>query len=481
MPDLLLAWVLTYLMHSTLLLGGVWLLTAVWRRLPTVWAEALWRSALLGGVLTASVQLALDLEPAGGRMAMPGPAAVANAAPTFEAAARPLAPAPAVASTPTPFPALGVLPEPAGPQPEPVDPRGAAAPTSPAGPSAATWLPRAGAVLWLLGLLAFFVRHGRARRGLHARLAARTPVAHGPLRARLEDLTQAAGLPSTPALSEVAGLGSPLAIGVRRPEIVIPARAEHDLTPAQQGAMLAHELAHHVRRDALWQSVTRWVSGVLFFQPLNLVARKRLGETAELLADAWAVERIGCSRSLAECLTVVASWMVHAPRSQPAPAMAAHGSMLAQRVGRLVEHDLPPAASRGRNVLRIASLLPWIAVVLAAPAVAVGAAGDPTPTSPPPAVAAAPEQAPEQAGQPSPAARIVSTAPASVALGDPAALEHDIQRLEEEVRELLGLLARVPHPPAALTKAAATLTTRLTNLKSQRAALGRAPSPEMPR
>src|SRR5262245_46314797 len=65
-----LAWLGTYLIHSTLLLWAAWGLCALltrWKRdhdaLPAV-REALWRVALLGGLATAGVQQLVE-RPAG--------------------------------------------------------------------------------------------------------------------------------------------------------------------------------------------------------------------------------------------------------------------------------------------------------------------------------------------------------------------------------------------------------------------------------
>ncbi len=452
MADLLGSWLLTYLLHSTLLLGGTWLLLRIARRMPVAWEEALWRTALFGGLLTASLQLALDVDPAGGRVAMP-----TLAAPTVDDARATIARDDATALE-TFTTALGAPETATGTQPEPVAEPAAAAPTfSPAARPAdgvrsqtAAWLLAA----WLAGGVWLLVRHMRARGRLRARLAGRTPLARGPLRASLDGLGNRAGLRTMPALSTVPGLGSPLAVGVLAPEIVVPARATDELTPGQQEAMLAHELAHHVRRDALWHGLARLVAGVLFIQPLNHLARRRLHDTAELLCDAWAVERTGCSRSLAECLTVVAGWMVGCPARTPAPAMAAHGSMLTQRVRRLVEHDLPSVAPRVRAALLLLALLPMIAVAWAAPAVAIGAADG--------SYAAAPEL-PLAPAREAPV-RSVTAAPT---------LDEEIALLETELTTLLTLLTRVQEPPPALTAGAARLRTRLDALKSRRAALAR--------
>src|SRR4051812_46824434 len=59
-----LAWLLTYLIHSTALLTLAWGLTRA-RSWSPASADLLWKTALIGGVLTATVQLRLELRPAG--------------------------------------------------------------------------------------------------------------------------------------------------------------------------------------------------------------------------------------------------------------------------------------------------------------------------------------------------------------------------------------------------------------------------------
>ena len=47
------AWLLTYAMHSTVLLGGAWLLMRSRRVAPAV-AEVVWKTALVGAMLSAT-------------------------------------------------------------------------------------------------------------------------------------------------------------------------------------------------------------------------------------------------------------------------------------------------------------------------------------------------------------------------------------------------------------------------------------------
>src|SRR5256885_5183485 len=65
-----LAWLLTYAIHSSVLLSLAWLLVRARPWSPGA-SELLWKSALVGGILTASLQLWLDVRPPGTVMLQP--------------------------------------------------------------------------------------------------------------------------------------------------------------------------------------------------------------------------------------------------------------------------------------------------------------------------------------------------------------------------------------------------------------------------
>src|SRR5688572_2157063 len=65
--DLVAAWLATYALHSTLLLGAAWALTR-WVVRAHGAREVIWKAALLGGLLSASVQVAAGFEPLLGRL-----------------------------------------------------------------------------------------------------------------------------------------------------------------------------------------------------------------------------------------------------------------------------------------------------------------------------------------------------------------------------------------------------------------------------
>src|SRR6266704_5449320 len=77
------AWLLTYLIHSSALLGLAWLVTRR-RRLEPAASDLIWKVALLAGLVTGTIQSRLDLST---------PRAVTLPVATLPQAARPNQPA----------------------------------------------------------------------------------------------------------------------------------------------------------------------------------------------------------------------------------------------------------------------------------------------------------------------------------------------------------------------------------------------------
>jgi HEAT repeat protein/beta-lactamase regulating signal transducer with metallopeptidase domain len=366
------AWLLTYALHSTVLLGAAALLTARWVR-GEAWRETLWKAALLGGIVTATVQTSgwivgdlgrwqLAALPPAEPAESPAPAATPAEAPSIatQAAARDADPPP-VASSIDPTPRTLPLSEEAG-----LD----AAPAAESAPSRPVRTPLAWAMLaWALGAAGMLVRLALRQARLRSLLEERTPVEDDAVFSMLAGLRRNAGIWRPVHLTTCAATPTPLALGGG--EICVPPRFLSDLDPEQQRTALAHELAHIARRDPAWHFAAGVVESVFFFQPLNRLARVRLRESAEFLCDAWAARQTGSPLGLARCLAEVASWV--APGRHPIPAgtmaMAEGGSPLVQRVQRLMAWRGEPR--EGSGVLRLAGAALLIAAVAAiAPAVA---------------------------------------------------------------------------------------------------------------
>lgn len=328
------AWLLTYAVHSTVLLGGAWLLTRSRRIAPAV-AEVVWKTALVGAVLSASTQIALDRRPAGSvalaAASLPDgiparPDAVASIAPTFTSAQDPIDPPQRTETAPT---------------------RGAAVATTISRDRVFAWL----GLGWVAMAFVALAWYAGRRLILVGRLGDRRTVVDGPLTAMLVELRAATGARVPLRLTASASISSPVAL---HGEICLPEVALVDLDPAQQRAMLAHELAHIERRDPEWLVLACLVERVFFFQPLNRLARVGIQDSAELLADEWAVRQSG-GVPLAKALVKVAEWMQASPLGVPVAGFAEERSQLTRRVTRLLDGTSGAQSSRRARLAALAA------------------------------------------------------------------------------------------------------------------------------
>ena len=362
----LIAWVLTYLLHSTVLFLAAKLASIFVRRPDR--EEMLWRAALLAGVLTASLQpmVAGNVWTIAAWEAAPIASASDPAQPALdETRASIVSTSATAASESAPAPEAGTA---------------MAAPTveSASGETSYSFAgPFGGSEGMVLGLLAglaacyFWLRPFIAWRRFQRRLAGRLKLEFGVARDVLDELIEQEGYRHPVALSCSPAISGPFAFGFRRLEICVPERALRDLTPAELRSLLAHELAHVVRRDPWWRFFTAWLEDLLFFQPLNRLTGRRLAVLAEFLSDDWA-RRHTDSRSMASCLLRVAEWL---PRSMPRLVAASPmgRSNLSKRVHRLVAGRSSAGASQARPALLLSLGAVSLAVLLSIPGVVIDA------------------------------------------------------------------------------------------------------------
>lgn len=334
------SWGVTYLMHSTLLIGGVWMATS--RIASAAVRDALWKVALVGGLVTATLQVALPVGSASEVRVWnaEAPAAIAPAVDDPALAAvrtnvDSLAPAAVVSSTPSSY-----------------DWRM---------PAAETWL-----IGWSAIALLLLARLLRARERLVRLLASRQELVLGEERELVDDLAQRAGCRRVVRLTRSDAIASPIAM--LRWEIVIPGATFARLNDEQRRTILAHELAHLQRRDPLWLTIAECCKALFFFQPLNVLAAAKMKETAEYLCDDAAIVQTGDRQALAETLAELASTL--SPMPARVAAMAEGGSNLVARVRRVLRaHTTPdlPLPIRWRIAL---AGVPIAIVAVLAPGVA---------------------------------------------------------------------------------------------------------------
>lgn len=339
LTDSVAGWLLTYLVHSTVIVGAVWLIASR-RRVSDTVREILWKSALVGGIVTATAQTAVAREPLGGQLRL------------------------APRTTGSVMPAVRIV------RSDVLDPRPRVMVLRPSGTRwtnvlVAFWFATAGG-----GLLLLTLGHARALRALGLRTSLDgTPIGH-----RLRELLARARVDRSVDLTCSSAIASPVALP--GDEVCLPRRALLELQPEEQDSMLAHEVAHLVRRDPQWLVLARAIEMVFFFQPLNRLARRRMQEVAEYLCDDWAVARTRRPVVLAKCLAAVAEWVgrtpaAAAPRLHPMSAMVeSGGSPLVRRVGRILGVRSAPHARTPRAAVA-ASVCTLVLLAGVAPRVSV--------------------------------------------------------------------------------------------------------------
>ena len=141
----------------------------------------------------------------------------------------------------------------------------------------------------------------------------------------------------------------PFACGLFRWTIVLPAGIEQQLSPAELQALLAHEVAHLVRRDPWWLWLGEVLCTCLAFQPLNFLARRRWQQAAELLCDDWAVEQQVAATSLASCLTRIAEWRLDRRAALMGLTAVGHSGSLTRRIEWLLRTGRATESKRSRG------------------------------------------------------------------------------------------------------------------------------------
>jgi beta-lactamase regulating signal transducer with metallopeptidase domain len=407
------ALLLTYLVHSTLLLGAVWLIERTGLLGTPALRETAWRAALFGAVFTSVVQLGLAASPLTWHIAAPATARVAPVAAPVRAAT-PVATRTAALRTPRYAPPAPVMPV--------TTPRATGSDTrdtvSIAAQRTRAWL----ADHWLTALLALWVSVVAliglrlAVLGWLARreLAGRNPLTEGSLVEELRWLSHTADQ-EPPRLMLAPRLAGP--VSLPNGEICVPDWVVTRLDRRQQRALLAHELAHHRRQDPQWLLAALLVASLGWLQPLNGLARRRLAHLAELAADDWAARKVGDGRALAECLAECATHLVPGHAARFGTAMAGLRSPLVERL-------LQGIAMHGHRSTRLTKSLGALCVaasVFALPLVSVQAHAPETPVAPRAPASAATPATPRAAAAPRATTPTSPTPPASPAPRAPEA------------------------------------------------------------
>ncbi len=447
------AWIGTYMLHSTLLLLGVFAITSGMSHSRGQLKETLWKLALVGGFVTATIQISSGHEPWSGRIDLLDSTVseetrpsrkTAGATPAVDRSSLPDGTMEALPTGESDFSETMVSSETATSSEVTVSSEVTASLTGtdhpPAGRQTDWKRLLASTVLAALLVGLGFIVLDRTR--LFRRFSGRNIVTDDSVRNVLDGLRLRAGLRRPVKLTWTKRIRIPVALGFFRPEICLPRRALTDLNPSEQTSMLAHELAHLKRHDPAWLGLAHCIERLFFFQPLNRIARRRLQEIAEYSCDGWAARQVGEPLILARCLTEVAEWASLPPlrAACPAPAvMVANRSALARRVTRLLEDNASTETELSPSLRLFCTAALLTGITLAAPG--ISAAGRPK-------TEIRPEESAAWQGLDSGATSIGPVAGAPSPLPIPEsfeALQKELHSLEQEAASLYEAMDISPH------------------------------------
>ncbi len=164
----------------------------------------------------------------------------------------------------------------------------------------------------------------------------------------------------------VPGLATPMLWFLGRPKFLVPARLLESLGSVGWQGILAHELAHLLRRDH-WVRRIELVAGLFWWwNPLYWLTRGRLEAEAELACDEWAVRVFPDGRlAYAEALLQVCGSLSNDRPPVPALGITGAGHFLERRVTMILREQTSFHASMpvliGAGLLALVAIPSWSA------------------------------------------------------------------------------------------------------------------------
>lgn len=232
------------------------------------------------------------------------------------------------------------------------------------------------AVLWVVGSVLVLLRLGFAEvAALVIRHRSRR-IEDAELAMRVSRIAASLGIRREATLLENSRVLAPFTFGAVTPAIVLPRDFARTFTPAQQDAVIAHELAHVAGHDFTWRRVGEIVCALLWWHPVIWLSKRELHHACELVADEASLLRSDGPQHLAECLLVCAKQM----RRRPFIAwLGADGggfrSKLGKRVARLMNSNPVGASRRVPWPLRFVGVIGCVTVLSFCAAIATRSNG----------------------------------------------------------------------------------------------------------
>lgn len=196
-------------------------------------------------------------------------------------------------------------------------------------------------VAWGAGVAFMLARHRVGLRAIAAMEGEDTLVLPREWIDRAERIRHKLGVANAVALRLSQAVLTPCVTHIVRPIIWVPVSLIAQMPANQLEALIAHELAHVLRKDWLWNGTQHVVEALLFYHPAVWWLGKRIRQEREHACDDLAVAACGDAVVVAEALADLERTRHAAPQL----GLAANGGALLQRVTRLLD-DTPSSGRR---------------------------------------------------------------------------------------------------------------------------------------
>ncbi len=161
--------------------------------------------------------------------------------------------------------------------------------------------------IWAIGVFLFSVQVAAAWGIFKYRFRIRKQIFDAKIETLLDDCHQAVGVRGRIPVMESDLVTSPAVYGLFRPRILLPRHFIQTYSMDQLAHVITHELAHHKRKDALWNM---WATLVQIFHwpnPLVWFAHSRMRADRELATDFLALKALKHDQSEAYGETILKS------------------------------------------------------------------------------------------------------------------------------------------------------------------------------
>ena len=208
-------------------------------------------------------------------------------------------------------------------------------------------------MLWALGVAVMALRLLFGWLRIRRIVRASRPVTDEAILNVAQSVARSMGLRRLPELRLTEDGLSPFTVGVLRSTVVLPEALARGMGCKGLSAILAHEYAHLMRRDALWGWLVALSETVWYFHPALWLARQRILMERERACDEWVLAARHAERSdYAEALVRTAE--LCAP-SRPAPLLSTSQSF--RQLKRRLRFLTAPVAPRRLPRAAVAALL----------------------------------------------------------------------------------------------------------------------------